>query len=189
MILRFLARLRAEGTSRETLLVEVKSLARSLGLDPRNPKWTSYGALEMDFFAPSKEDFHLFLAAVEPLARVEFNRDDLNDAPAFHSKSETIALAIRYFNEERYWESHELFESVWRTLSGVEKTYVQGVILVCAAFVHEQKGERPVALGIFKRARKQLDYSEKEYHGIDVSRLKDSVDQIISFADPKVFRV
>ncbi|HXW37076.1 MAG TPA: DUF309 domain-containing protein [Nitrososphaerales archaeon] len=182
--------MRVKGTKpKAEFLSEVRSLSKSLGLDPRNAKWTSYGALEMDFFAPSKEDFHLFLAALEPLAKIEFSRDDLNDAPTHHSKQDTIDQAVDYFNRERFWESHEVFESLWRTISGEEKSYIQGIILVCAAFVHEQKGERKVAMGIFRRARRQLDYSRAEYHGISVSNLANKVDETLATENPKVFRI
>lgn len=188
--LRFLARIIPNaGSGRSEFVLEMRSLARILGEEARNPKWTSYGALEVDVFAPSKADFHLFLASVEPLGTVEFSRDDLNEAPRHMAKEETIALARGYFNQERYWESHELFESVWRTLSGVEKSYVQGVILVCAAFVHEQKGERSVAMGIFRRSRKQLDYPADDYYGISVRKLAESVDSILATGEPSVFNV
>ena len=165
-----------------------KSLAESVMAEARNAKWTSYGALELDIFAETEKDFELFLAAVEPLAKVEFTRN-LNEAPAHKSKEELIEEARRYFNSERYWEAHETLESVWRTSNGIEKTYLQGLILVCAAFVHHQKNEEEVAIGVLRRASRQLDYSAGHYYGIKVRELKDRAEAIISSRKFEVFRV
>jgi len=174
---RFLARFAPSSMGRTDFLASVKSVAFELGVRARNPKWTSLGALEVDLFATSKGDIQLLLAALEPLGRLEFVHD-LGEAPRYRNPEEAVWEARTLFNAERYWESHEVLEGIWRTLEGEEKRYVQGVILVCAAFVHHQKGEDEVGLGVLKRASPQLDYSQGTYHGIDVKRLKDSVDLI-----------
>ena len=48
--MRFLVRMKAKGVPRERLLGSTKAVARDLGVECRNPKWTSYGALELDVF-------------------------------------------------------------------------------------------------------------------------------------------
>ena len=130
-----------------------------------NAKRTSYGALEIDIFVASRQDFDVFLAAVEPLGKMEFYKD-LQEVPPFLPKAEAIAEAVSLFNAERFWEAHEVLESQWRVAQGDEKLLLQGLILVCAAFVHEQKGEKAVAMGVAKaRAsfapwRQRLDIME-----------------------------
>jgi hypothetical protein len=89
----------------------VKALAESVMTEARNPKWTSYGALELDIFARSPKDFELFLAAAEPLAIVEFSKN-LNEAPPHNTKDQLVEEARGYFNSERYWEAHETLESI-----------------------------------------------------------------------------
>ena len=155
----------------EGFLAAVKSLAASISCECRNPKWTSYGALEVDFFGQSKADFDLFLDAVSPLAKVEFARD-LNVAPPYKPEAELFKEAIEYFNHERYWESHEVLEGIWRTKNGAEKSLLQGLILVCAAFVHHQKGEDEVGKGILVRALPQLVHAERTYGGFDVDEIR-----------------
>jgi uncharacterized protein len=186
--LRFLVRLHAENVSRETLLASVRALAASLGAQARNPKWTSYGALEVDIFCPTKNDFELFLAAVTPVYTVEFSHD-LNEAPPHKSDDAIFSEAIDFFNRERYWESHETLEGLWRAKTGDEKRYLQGLILVCAAFVHHQKGEEPVAMSVLKRASRQLDYPTPEYRGLKVKGLARKVDGILSSGEFSVFRL
>ena len=186
--MRYLVRFGPTVLGRAELLQSIRSIASTVGANAQNPKWTSYGALEIDVFAPSRADFELFLAAVEPLASLDFSRD-LNTAPPHLSDEELFLEARNYFNSERYWECHEVLEGAWRQMQGAEKRYVQGIILVCAAFVHHQKGEGAVALSVLKRASKQLDLGEETYHGIDVTALKLKVEQMISAGAFEVFRI
>ncbi|HMD78462.1 MAG TPA: DUF309 domain-containing protein [Nitrososphaerales archaeon] len=184
--MRFLVRLTSEDRSRERFLSSVRSLARSLGADARNPKWTSYGALEIDIFSPTRADYDLFLAAVSPIYRVEFSRD-LNVAPVHHSEDEIVAEAREYFNSERYWECHETLESLWRIKSGEEKHLLQGLILICAAYVHHQKGEEAVAFSVLGRAMARLDSEVPSYHGLNVETIKERTAAIASAREFSTF--
>ena len=173
---RFLLRVLPDGHDEQGFLASLKAIARSLGSSVKHPRWTSYGALEVDVFAPSAEDFQLLVAALEPLAKAEFTRS-LDQATPFKPKDEVLEEAKRYFNSERYWECHETLETVWRPAKGEEKSLVQAVILVCAALVHWQRGEREVALGIYERALPQIAWRERDYYGIDVPRLRRHVER------------
>lgn len=176
--MRFLVRLVAARVPRKNLLEAVRAIARTLGAEPRNPKWTSYGALELDIFCPTKADFDLFLAAVIPIAEPEFTRD-LSLAPAHKEEVELFSEARELFNAERYWECHEVLEGIWRLKQGDQKRLLQGIILVCAAFVHHQKGEEAVALGVLRRAANQLEFGALEYGGFSLSGLRKNVQEIL----------
>jgi hypothetical protein len=180
--LRFPVRIAPRSEKRAVLLSTVKSLGLSIGVRARNLRWTSNGALEIDLFAPCRGDIELCLAAFEPLERIEFVKD-LQAAPPFRSTEYVVREARELFSAERYWESHEVLEGVWRTMTGEEKRYVQGVILVCAALVHHQKGEDEVALSVLRRATKQMSLSRRYYHGIDVDGLKGSVARLLDSLD------
>jgi hypothetical protein len=175
---RFLLRLKPPGGGTVSVRT-VKSLSANLGVRASNPKWTSYGALEVDLFADSAGDIELCIAALEPLGEVEFARN-LSGAPPFRTLDETVREARSLFGAERYWECHEALEGAWMSLEGDEKRYVQGVILVCAAFVHHQKGEDATGLSVLRRASALLSYPAPEYHGIGVGHLARSVDGILA---------
>ncbi|HVC27335.1 MAG TPA: DUF309 domain-containing protein [Nitrososphaerales archaeon] len=185
---RFLLRAVPNEPDRKKFLGSLSSIGGSLGASVKHPRWTSYGGLEVDVFAPSVEDFQLFVAVIEPLSKVEFTKN-LDEAPAFKPNEEVLEEAKGYFNSERYWECHETLESVWRPAKGEEKSLVQGIILVCAALVHEQRGERDVALGIYGRALPQIAWSEKTYHGIDVLRLRRNVERSLAKGELRPFKV
>jgi uncharacterized protein len=186
--MRYLIRMAQRNGPRDGFLSSIKAVAKSVGVDARNPKRTSYGALELDIFAPSKASMDTFLAATEPLGRLEFWRD-LNVAPRYKTEEELFLEARRYFNSERYWECHEVLEAAWRLSSGGEKRHLQGIILVCAAFVHHQKGEDEVALSILRRAIKQLDFGAPRCNGIEVNSLRRRAERTISSGRFETFRI
>lgn len=176
--MRFLVRFKESDLPKDRQLQTVRAVARVLGVDPRSPKWTSRGALELDVFGASKADVDLFISAAEPVAEVEFVRD-LNVASPYIEETELLAEARELFNSERYWECHEVLEGLWRQKQGEEKRLIQAIILVCASFVHHQKGEDEVALGVLARADGQLDYRLGLYHGFEISTLKRNVKEIL----------
>jgi hypothetical protein len=186
--LRFLIRLKQESPRPGDFLATVTGIAKAFGVDARNPKWTSYGALELDIFTPARADFELFASAIKPLARFEFITD-LNVAPPHKEEGELFDDARRLFNAERYWESHEVLEGVWRTRGGDEKRLLQGMILVCAAFVHHQKGEDEAAVGILKRSAAQLEYGGPKFAGFDLEKLRRHVQGIIETGRFTNFRI
>jgi len=185
---RFLLRAIPNDAGRQRFFDSLKSLGVSLGASVKHPRWTSYGALEVDAFTPSVQDFELFVAAMEPLAEVEFTKN-LDEPPAFRPKEKVLEEAVGYFNSERFWECHETLESVWRPAVGEEKKLVQGIILVCAALVHEQRGEREVGLDIYRRALPQIAWREKTYHGIDVPRMRKNVERSLEKGELPPFKI
>ena len=154
----------------------MKALARSVGVEAKNPKWTSNGALELDIFSPTAADLETFLAASGPIAKTEFVTN-LNRAPEHLSDGEILSRARRLFDAERYWECHEVLEGLWRQKQGDEKRLLQGLILLCAAYVHHQKGEEEVALGVLGRGAKLLDSDSvrENYHTLDLARIRKQV--------------
>lgn len=87
-------------------------------------------------------------------------------------KEQGIKDGIFYFNNERFWESHEAFEGVWKQCFGREKELVQGIILLAVAFAHGQKNESSIGIGMLRRSLDKLGTSPSAYHSIDVDRMR-----------------
>ncbi len=87
-------------------------------------------------------------------------------------KEQGIQDGIFYFNNERFWESHEAFEGVWKQCFGREKELVQGIILLAVAFAHGQKNDLTIAIGMLGRSLDKLGTSPSTYHSIDVDRMR-----------------
>ncbi|MBC8250322.1 MAG: DUF309 domain-containing protein [Candidatus Nitrosopelagicus sp.] len=104
-------------------------------------------------------------------------------------KEEALSEGISYFNNERFWECHEILEGVWKNCDGDEKSLVQGLILVAAALVHYQKYEDSICISIFNRALEKLENSSGNYHNIDIDKIKKTVNEMISSKDVSSFLI
>ena len=104
-------------------------------------------------------------------------------------KEDAISEGISYFNNERFWECHEILEGVWKNCDGDEKFLVQGLILVAAGLVHYQKDEDEICISIFNRALKKLENASGQYHDIDIDKIKKTISEMISSKDVSSFLI
>ena len=104
-------------------------------------------------------------------------------------KEEAISEGISYFNNERFWECHEILEGVWKNCDGDEKFLVQGLILVAAGLVHYQKDEDSICISIFNRALEKLENSNGQYYNIDIDKIKKTVNEMIISKDVSSFLI
>jgi predicted metal-dependent hydrolase len=95
-------------------------------------------------------------------------------------KDTAIAKAIEMFNEEKYWSAHEALEGVWKLAKGRERDTLNGIILVAAAFVHDEKDEPDICMSILRRALRKLEAGSGTYQGIDLDRFAAKVASIIN---------
>ncbi len=104
-------------------------------------------------------------------------------------KEKAISEGVDYFNNERFWECHEILESVWKNCDGNEKFLVQGLILVAAGLVHYQKNEDSICLSIFNRALEKLENSNGKYHNINIDKIKKTITVMINSKDVSSFLI
>jgi len=93
-------------------------------------------------------------------------------------KEDGLKDGIFYFNNERFWESHEALEGVWKKCDGREKEVIQGIILVAVAFAHSQKNDDSIGLGMFGRALEKIGDFTGMYHNIDVDRIRKKITEM-----------
>ena len=117
----------------------------------------------------------LLLEKLAPIGPVDNVRHVLEEEI---EKEQGIQDGIFYFNNERFWESHEAFEGVWKKCFGREKELVQGIILLAVAFAHVQKNEIAIGIGMLSRAIEKLGTSPSLYHSIDVDRMRTKIVQM-----------
>jgi uncharacterized protein len=82
---------------------------------------------------------------------------------------------IRLFNEQHFFDAHEVWEDVWRESSGPEKRFLQGLIQVAVAFHHHSTGNFVGARSLLERARKNLAAYPPEFGGIELAALLSSM--------------
>lgn len=113
------------------------------------------------------------LSRISPLASFEHITE------RHMTKEQAIKRAVELFNDEKYWGAHEALEFVWKNATGNEKYILNGLILIAAAFVHDEKDEQEICRSILQRAMKKMDNITGIYHGIDINRIRDLTDTII----------
>ncbi|HEY8110860.1 MAG TPA: DUF309 domain-containing protein [Candidatus Nitrosotenuis sp.] len=104
-------------------------------------------------------------------------------------KEDAIKLGISYFNDERFWECHEVLEGVWKKCYEGERDLVQGIILVAAALVHYQKFENGICISVLGRGLDKLARSSGMYHGINIDELRNKVRMIINSEKISLFTI
>ncbi|TLZ44099.1 MAG: DUF309 domain-containing protein [Methanobacteriota archaeon] len=82
-----------------------------------------------------------------------------------------IQEAIRLFNEEHFFEAHEVLEDVWRVERGEPRLFLQGLIQVCAAYHHFQNGNLVGAITLLERGSDKMRPYPPMYLGIDAKDL------------------
>lgn len=63
---------------------------------------------------------------------------------------------IGLFNEEKFFEAHEVLELLWRETRNSDRDFYQGLIQLAAALVHIQKSTLPGAEDLYAKASKHL---------------------------------
>ena len=61
---------------------------------------------------------------------------------------ESLILAKKLFNEEKYWITHEVLEGVWKKAHGDEKDLLNGLILVAACHSFIIKKTKKILLSL-----------------------------------------
>ncbi len=104
-------------------------------------------------------------------------------------KEQGITDGIFYFNNERFWESHEAFEGVGKQCFGREKEILQGIILFAVAFAHAQEDELSIGIGMLQRVLEKLGTSPSMYHSIDIDRIRNKATEMQQANDLTIFEI
>src|SRR5437660_7307367 len=91
---------------------------------------------------------------------------------------------FRCWNEQRYYEAHDVLEQVWLNSDTADDDFFKGLIQAAGAFVHLQKNfEHPThpkhsrrlrpAVKLFELAEKNLLSFAPRHHALDLSTLLD----------------
>jgi hypothetical protein len=98
-----------------------------------------------------------------------------------------LAEGLRLYNAGEFFTAHEAWETVWLRSSEPEKTFLQGVIQVTAAFHHWQHDNRLGTKLLLQAALRRLDSYSASFGGISVTLLCDDIRdrlQMLGAGDP-----
>jgi len=75
------------------------------------------------------------------------------------------------FNNEKFFEAHEVLELLWLETEGTERDFYKGLIQCAAAFVHHQRGNPKGAEKLYQRANGYLQSYLPGSGGINTEKL------------------
>lgn len=189
--MRFLVRLKNDRSfspkDSKRLTLEIYEAVKGLGVDVGNLRVSSW-AVEFDLLADSKRSVDRAVSVLLNQVGGLLTLRELDKPSRQQNSEEAISVGISLFNEERYWESHESFESAWLTVVGSVREVLQAIILLAAALVHLQKDEFDIALSITRRADAKLPNCGVLFQ-IDLEQLKVMISRILVEGRPIFFKL
>ena len=88
-----------------------------------------------------------------------------------------LGEGLRCYRAQEFFAAHEHWECVWLRSKEPEKTFLQGLIQVAAAFHHLQRGNPRGTRSLLYRARLRLERYPESFRGIDVASLCKEIDE------------
>lgn len=112
----------------------------------------------------------------------EATGEDVNADHADVERHPYYRAFFRCWNEQRYYEAHDVLEQLWLNTKSVDADFFKGLIQAAGAFVHLQKnfehpshakhGRRlPPAVRLFQLAEKNLASFAPFHYALDVAAL------------------
>jgi predicted metal-dependent hydrolase len=86
-----------------------------------------------------------------------------------------LAEGLRLYDAGEFFTAHEAWESVWLKAPEPEKTFLQGLIQVTAAFHHFQRNNSLGTVLLLQAALRRLDRYPPGFGGISVTLVCDDV--------------
>jgi hypothetical protein len=80
------------------------------------------------------------------------------------------------FNARRFFEAHEVWEKLWLGAPEPEKTFLQGLIQVAAAFHHHGRGNARGRQSLLAAGIAKLAGCPGEYRGMAIAKLREEVE-------------
>ena len=90
-----------------------------------------------------------------------------------------LAEGLRCYQNEEFFLAHEHWESVWLIAEEPEKTFLQALIQVAAAFHHFQKKNSKGAASLLQASLRRLDSFPSVYGGIEVEALHKFIRELL----------
>jgi uncharacterized protein len=87
-------------------------------------------------------------------------------------ESEQFRRGIALFNARKFFEAHEVWEELWLAEPEPEKTFLQGLIQLAAAFHHHSRGNPRGATSLLAAGLAKLRGFQDDHGGIALGELR-----------------
>ena len=87
-------------------------------------------------------------------------------------KDEKFQRGILHFNAQEFFEAHEVWEEIWLVEAEPEKTFLQGIIQIAAAFHHYGRENRDGAESLLAAGIVKLSRFPRDHRGLEIGDLR-----------------
>jgi uncharacterized protein len=106
-----------------------------------------------------------------PLPRDQENRLELEDFDSL-PQEENHRLGIGHFNEGRFFQAHEAWETAWKQGRGsADEEFFKGLSQLGAGYVHYRRGNPHGARTLIRRGTGRIGPYGPEHLGVEVARV------------------
>ena len=93
--------------------------------------------------------------------------------------AEKFKLGVADFNAGRFFEAHEVWEELWLAATEPEKTFLQGLIQVAAAFHHHGRRNARGTRSLLTAGIAKLAGCPDDFHGVAIAELRNDAERWI----------
>jgi predicted metal-dependent hydrolase len=84
---------------------------------------------------------------------------------------------VEEFNAGHFFEAHESWETIWLEAAEPDKTFLQGITQVAAAFHHAERSNRQGATSLLKKGLRKLEQFPNNYRGLQLEKLRKALQE------------
>jgi len=86
-----------------------------------------------------------------------------------------FARGLKQFNAREFWHAHESWEAIWLTAPQPDKSFLQGIIQIAAAFYHHQRGNLQGMRSLMRRGLAKVEGFPPRYRAVRLEELRRAV--------------
>jgi hypothetical protein len=90
-------------------------------------------------------------------------------------KDRRYQKGLACFNSAQFYEAHEHWEEVWLEIKGPDKSFLQGLIQVAAAFHHYSRANLAGTRNLLRKGLRKLDRVPEIHGGLEIDPLRAAV--------------
>jgi predicted metal-dependent hydrolase len=90
-----------------------------------------------------------------------------------------LADGLQCYRGQEFFQAHEHWESVWLKCGQPEKSFLQALIQMAAAFHHLQRNNHRGAASLLKASLGKLEGYPAQFAGVEVAPLREQIGQWI----------
>ena len=87
---------------------------------------------------------------------------------------------VRLFNQGHFFETHEVWEEVWKAAAAEERDFYQGMVHLTVALYQARRANWRAAHSQLRRAAKRLARFEALHRNLDVRRLRMAIAEAVA---------